>query len=349
MRSVDKAMLLAEYLSLDASNGVSSFINWVKNTDEYHLFIERLRKFRKTRSLKGKKLLVYGKKIRFSKKFTMEESIVMYGKMLHFLNVSDEEYYINPFISNLNSHNKMTIGDIKVNFDEKIIPLNEVSKNEGYSFSFKQEYIKRAMDEWMNEVEEFITSPIEKIKSQKNLVVLRKVFTPLRIVETLVLIIVLFGLLFVRFSDIDAVKEIYLNGYGNLLGLTYYLTLSYTIIYLFEVVILCIYLMVTFRDYKKNYKLINIDISSKIVDEKNKLELYIYKQFTNNQKLDEKISSFNSLSKLNKPIYYFLKRSAQNKKITSDKITEMESLSGSVYCALVVLFVVLLFICIGGK
>ena len=30
MRSVDKAMLLAEYYSLDVSKGVSSFIDWIK-------------------------------------------------------------------------------------------------------------------------------------------------------------------------------------------------------------------------------------------------------------------------------------------------------------------------------
>ena len=100
--------------------------------------------------------------------------------------------------------------------------------------------------------------------------------------------------------------------------------------------------------YSRNLKLLKIDIDGKVVNEKNKLENYILKQFTNNQTLDAKITSFNSLSRLNAPLFYFAKRSAQNKKILDDKMTEAEIISSSIYIVLAIVFFLIFVISIGG-
>lgn len=348
MRSVDKAMLLAEYFSLDVSKGVSSFIDWIKESDTYRVFIERMHSFRKTYSLKGKKLYEYGKEIRFKKSFTMEEAVIMYGKMLHFINLSDDKAYINPLIVDLSSSNKIILGDIKIDFDGKVLSLNEVSLLEGYSFDFKKEYVKKAIEEWMKEVNEYIVIPQKKLEEKKDVFRIRNIFTFSRIIQIVIVSLMLAFMFVIRFSNIEFLNKIYTNEYGNILGFIYYLMFSYTGIYFVELMIICIYFSFKLGEYRKNLKALKINIDGKVVDEKNKLEYYILKQFTSNNTLEAKVNSFNSLSKLNAPLYYFAKRSAQNKKIMDDKMTEAELISFSIYTVLAIVFFIIFVISIGG-
>ncbi len=348
MRSVDKAMLLAEYFSLDVSKGVSSFINWIKESETYKVFNDRMHSFRKTYSLKGKKLYEYGRSIHFKKSFSMEEAVVMYGKMLHFINLSDEKFYMNPLIIELSSSNKIVLGEIKIDFDGKVLSLNEVSLLEGYSFDFKKEYIKKALEEWMKEVNEYIVEPKKKLEDKKDVFNMRNVFTLSRIIQFVFISLMLAFMFVIRFSNIEFLNKIYTNEYGNLLGFTYYLLFSYSGIYFVEIIVICFYFFLKFKEYRKNLKLLKIDIDGKVVNEKNKLENYILKQFTNNQTLDAKITSFNSLSRLNAPLFYFAKRSAQNKKILDDKMTEAEIISSSIYAVLAIVFFLIFVISLGG-
>jgi uncharacterized membrane protein len=349
MRPIDKGMLLAEYFSIDTSKGVSSFIKWLKQSDIYHAFEDKMHELQHAKSLKARKLYLEAKNISVNRIKTMEEGFIVYGKINYILMISDVKYYSNPLIIEDLGVTQTTLGEIKVKFDEKMITLNDFSLSQGYSFEVKNEYIKKYLDEWTKEVNEFIVKPVKNFQNKENFLSSRHAFTKARIIQLILLAACIAFCTFTKFTKNEVLNKIASNGYGRMVGLTYYLVWMFSIIYFIEVVIIIIYKAYLYRDYRKHYKYLDVDIDNKVIKEKNHLKDYMLKQITNNSLMDAPINKFNDLSDLIIPVYYFSKRYDTGKMMKFDRLTLAEKASIISFGLLVIFFVIVLFLRMGGN
>ena len=142
MREIEKGVLLAEMFNADTSKYVPSFIEWVKNTDQYRYFVSKRDTLNIKRTWKARRILAYFNSIDVDECETIKDVMIEYGKICYLVRIASEPAYTNPLIVQNLDMIDMKIGDIKLMFDGKLITLKELSKLEGFSFERKDLVIK---------------------------------------------------------------------------------------------------------------------------------------------------------------------------------------------------------------
>ena len=341
MRNIEKGALLAEYFGVDTSKYVPSFIAWVKNTPQYKEFIYKYRVLRKKRTFKAKRLLSFFESIDLDSLTTIQDVLIEYGKICYFSKITSENTYVNPLIIGNLDNEDMTIGDINVQFDGKMITLKELSKLEGFSFERKEEVIKDKVDAWVKEVEDSIMNPIEQYKEYALYLPKVKLFSNSRVFELIYLLLVNLFLVSIYLIKLPLFEKVVADRH-SLIYCIYLLTSTFVLVYDF------IYL-ITFIDRKMRYGYYikaRDGVLEKIVVEKDncemKLRRYMYSQMATMGDLDKKVIKFARISKYYQYIGYIRKRIGMKRRMRVDKVNVGEKTGFVVTLLSLVLLVVLM-------
>ena len=203
MRDIEKGVLLAEFFDADTSKYVPSFISWIKNTEVYSLYKKKYLILKNKRTWKARRYYSYFESISFDDVTSIKDAMIEYGKICYLVKITSESSYVNPLIvENLDQPN-MTIGDIKIEFDGKIINLRQLCKLEGFSFERKEELIKEKVNNWVNEIETSIINPIEEYKQYSFYLPKIKKINKSRIFELVYLLILNTFMIVINFINIQ--------------------------------------------------------------------------------------------------------------------------------------------------
>ena len=353
MRDIEKGVLLAEFFDADTSKYVPSFISWIKNTEVYSLYKKKYLILKNKRTWKARRYYSYFESISFDDVTSIKDAMIEYGKICYLVKITSESSYVNPLIvENLDQPN-MTIGDIKIEFDGKIIvnnkpigidlkqvltfsfinssfrsklnPINlrQLCKLEGFSFERKEELIKEKVNNWVNEIETSIINPIEEYKQYSFYLPKIKKINKSRIFELVYLLILNTFMIVINFINIPLFSNIFAN--PNSLECSFYVFfLGLVLVYDLIFIITLINRKIRYSYYSKARDAVLEDIAKEKDKCEIKLRNYLYKELATAGEMNAKISEFSKTAKYYKYIGYIRKRIAMKKRVKVDKMNAFE-------------------------
>ena len=323
MRDIEKGVLLAEFFDADTSKYVPSFISWIKNTEVYSLYKKKYLILKNKRTWKARRYYSYFESISFDDVTSIKDAMIEYGKICYLVKITSESSYVNPLIvENLDQPN-MTIGDIKIEFDGKIINLRQLCKLEGFSFERKEELIKEKINNWVNEIETSIINPIEEYKQYSFYLPKIKKINKSRIFELVYLLILNTFMIVINFINIPLFSNIFAN--PNSLECSFYVFFSgLVLVYDLIFIITLINRKIRYSYYSKARDAVLEDIAKEKDKCEIKLRNYLYKELATAGEMNAKISEFSKTAKYYKYIGYIRKRIAMKKRVKVDKMNAFE-------------------------
>ena len=323
MRDIEKGVLLAEFFDADTSKYVPSFISWIKNTEVYSLYKKKYLILKNKRTWKARRYYSYFESISFDDVTSIKDAMIEYGKICYLVKITSESSYVNPLIvENLDQPN-MTIGDIKIEFDGKIINLRQLCKLEGFSFERKEELIKEKVNNWVNEIETSIINPIEEYKQYSFCLPKIKKINKSRIFELVYLLILNTFMIVINFINIPLFSNIFAN--PNSLECSFYVFfLGLVLVYDLIFIITLINRKIRYSYYSKARDAVLEDIAKEKDKCEIKLRNYLYKELATAGEMNAKISEFSKTAKYYKYIGYIRKRIAMKKRVKVDKMNAFE-------------------------
>ena len=343
MRNIEKGVLLAEFFNADTSKYVPSFIKWIKNTEAYSQFNEKYNILKGKRTWKARRYYSYFETIDLDSVTTIKDAMIEYGKICYLNKITSEKSYINPLIiENIDDPN-MTIGDIQIEFDGKIISLKELCKLEGFSFERKEILIKEKIDNWVNEIETSIIKPLEEYKEYDFYLPKIKVLNLSRAIELIYLVIINTLMVVINFIKIPLFENVFINK-NSLEYSLYVLTLGFILVYDLIFIITLIIRQSRYGYYRKARNAVLEDIFIEKDKCEMKLRKYIYKELSTYGDMDAKVSDFSKTSKYYRYIGYIRKRIAMKKRVKVDKVNVGEKTGFIVSLLVLVLFFVIILI-----
>lgn len=323
MRDIEKGVLLAEFFDADTSKYVPSFISWIKNTEVYSLYKKKYLILKNKRTWKARRYYSYFESISFDDVTSIKDAMIEYGKICYLVKITSESSYVNPLIvENLDQPN-MTIGDIKIEFDGKIINLRQLCKLEGFSFERKEELIKEKVNNWVNEIETSIINPIEEYKQYSFYLPKIKKINKSRIFELVYLLILNTFMIVINFINIPLFSNIFAN--PNSLECSFYVFFSgLVLVYDLIFIITLINRKIRYSYYSKARDAVLEDIAKEKDKCEIKLRNYLYKELATAGEMNAKISEFSKTAKYYKYIGYIRKRIAMKKSVKVDKMNAFE-------------------------
>ena len=323
MRDIEKGVLLAEFFDADTSKYVPSFISWIKNTEVYSLYKKKYLILKNKRTWKARRYYSYFESISFDDVTSIKDAMIEYGKICYLVKITSESSYINPLIvENLDQPN-MTIGDIKIEFDGKIITLRQLCKLEGFSFERKEELIKEKVNNWVNEIETSIINPIEEYKQYSFYLPKIKKINKSRIFELIYLLILNTFMIVINFINIPLFSNIFANPNSLECGF-YVFFLGLVLVYDLIFIITLINRKIRYSYYSKARDAVLEDIAKEKDKCEIKLRNYLYKELATAGEMNAKISEFSKTAKYYKYIGYIRKRIAMKKRVKVDKMNAFE-------------------------
>lgn len=320
MRNIEKGLLLATYFDIDCCDKLPSFISYIKNGEAYQTFIKNKEVLKNKKNFKAKKIYSYYKIIDFDHISSFEEGMVMYGKMLYLLRISKEEYYSNPLIVAYLENEDMTIGDFKLNYNAKIITLNELSLLQDGSFSEKKSSLDKLFSSWTNEVYYQVLRPIEEFKKRLYYFPKRFIFNNFRIIELIFILGSLVSWIIMFITKIHP----YGGGYSTFLNYIFYLIISFTSIYLVTYIIVILSKRKEYKYYIKARKIVLEDASKLELKIEQKLYNYILDSVSKRKEMTRKVYEFNTISSYYSEISFFSNILRKKKIIKKDRVTYFE-------------------------
>ena len=323
MRDIEKGVLLAEFFDADTSKYVPSFISWIKNTEVYSLYKKKYLILKNKRTWKARRYYSYFESISFDDVTSIKDAMIEYGKICYLVKITSESSYVNPLIvENLDQPN-MTIGDIKIEFDGKIINLRQLCKLEGFSFERKEDLIKEKVNNWVNEIETSIINPIEEYKQYSFYLPKIKKINKSRIFELVYLLILNTFMIVINFINIPLFSNIFAN--PNSLECSFYVFFSgLVLVYDLIFIITLINRKIRYSYYSKARDAVLEDIAKEKDKCEIKLRNYLYKELATAGEMNAKISEFSKTAKYYKYIGYIRKRIAMKKRVKVDKMNAFE-------------------------
>ena len=323
MRDIEKGVLLAEFFDADTSKYVPSFISWIKNTEVYSLYKKKYLILKNKRTWKARRYYSYFESISFDDVTSIKDAMIEYGKICYLVKITSESSYVNPLIvENLDQPN-MTIGDIKIEFDGKIINLRQLCKLEGFSFERKEELMKEKVNNWVNEIETSIINPIEEYKQYSFYLPKIKKINKSRIFELVYLLILNTFMIVINFINIPLFSNIFAN--PNSLECSFYVFfLGLVLVYDLIFIITLINRKIRYSYYSKARDAVLEDIAKEKDKCEIKLRNYLYKELATAGEMNAKISEFSKTAKYYKYIGYIRKRIAMKKRVKVDKMNAFE-------------------------
>lgn len=323
MRDIEKGVLLAEFFDADTLKYVPSFISWIKNTEVYSLYKKKYLILKNKRTWKARRYYSYFESISFDDVTSIKDAMIEYGKICYLVKITSESSYVNPLIvENLDQPN-MTIGDIKIEFDGKIINLRQLCKLEGFSFERKEELIKEKVNNWVNEIETSIINPIEEYKQYSFYLPKIKKINKSRIFELVYLLILNTFMIVINFINIPLFSNIFAN--PNSLECSFYVFFSgLVLVYDLIFIITLINRKIRYSYYSKARDAVLEDIAKEKDKCEIKLRNYLYKELATAGEMNAKISEFSKTAKYYKYIGYIRKRIAMKKRVKVDKMNAFE-------------------------
>lgn len=343
MRDIEKGVLLAEMFNADTSKYVPSFIEWVKNTDQYRYFISKRENLNVKRTWKARRFLAYFNSIDIDDCETIKDVMIEYGKICYLVKIASEPSYTNPLIiQNLDMIN-MTIGDIKLMFDGKLITLKELSKLEGFSFERKEEVIKEKIENWINEVEDSIMKPLEEFKVHNFYFPAIKIMSKFRTFELIYLLLINALFLSVYFIKIPLFEKI-VSDSSSLSFCIYLICFGFIFVYDIVYIITMLLRVKRYGYYSKARQGIFDDIYKQKEKCELKLRTYIYSQLATYGDMDALVSDFSKISKYYPYIGYLRKRLSMKKRIRVDSINigEIIGFIVSILCVIALAIMIIL-------
>ena len=343
MREIEKGVLLAEFFGVDTSKYVPSFIEWIKKTEQYIIFNRKYELLRNKRSWKARRFYSYFESVALEESETIKEAMIEYGKICYLVKITSEPSYINPLIIENIDNPEMSIGDINVSFDGKIMTIRELAQIEGFTFERKDELIKEKINNWIKEVEEAILAPIEEYKTYSFYLPKIKWFSVSRTIELIYLILLNAFLAAIYVIKIPLFENI-LSDVMSIDFFVYLLAIGFTLVYDLIFIITMIVRRVRYGYYKKARD----GVMEDIVKEKEKVEFklrrYMYAQLATMGDMSEKISTFTKLSKYYPYIGYIRKHLILKKRIVVDKMNIAEKAALIVTLLCLIALIVIMFI-----
>lgn len=335
MRDIEKGVLLAEFFNTDTSKYVPSFIDWIKSTDVYHQFKKKYSTLNVKRTWKARRYYSYFESINLDEVTTIKDAMIEYGKICYLVKITSESSYINPLIVENIDNPNMTIGDIRIEFDGKIITLRELCKLEGFSFERKEELIKEKIDNWVNEIETSILKPIEEYKNYSFYLPKIKKITASRVFELVYLLIINVFIVLINFIKVPLFSNVFVDIH-SLEYCLYLLLLGFVLVYDVIFIITLITRKIRYGYYSKARDGVLEDVFVEKDRCEMKLRSYLYKELATYGNMDSKISEFAKTSKYYQYIGYIRKRISMKKRVKVDKMNVFEK------TGLVVTFLVLI-------
>ncbi|MDD6301922.1 MAG: hypothetical protein PUA56_01215 [Bacillales bacterium] len=350
MRNIEKGLLLAEMFSANTDSHIGPFIEWIKLTPQYQLFEERKKKLQYKSSRSARRIYSYFKRINIEKVSSIQDGMIVYGKINYLLRISDPQCYTNPLLIAYIEDKNMTIGDLKVEFDNKLITLNELSKLKGFSLELKEEALRRVLEKWEYELHLQVLNPVNEIETRKQYIPIRHIFTPFRIFELIYCLLFTIIICSMYFAKSDFLMGITHYGNSNIvINLTYSLVFSFTL--LLDLVVFSIFFIKgkEYMFYIKQRKIVFQKIRPHSIKVFMELNSYLHSKVANMESLDEKLTSFNSISKYYSTIEYFQNRLAKKTSIKKDTISIVEKTFLLLQFLVVIVFIVMIIMKIGGN
>lgn len=320
MRNIEKGLLLASYFDIDVEDKIPSFISWIKQTPSYQKFLENKSKLKTKKNYKAKKIYAYYNDIDIEHISSIEDGVVEYGKMLYLLKISSEDYYSNPLMVVYLENENMTIGDFKLNYNSKVITLDELSLLEDGSFDEKKKSLDVLFSSWSDEVYKQILVPIDEFKKRLFYFPKRFIFNTFRVIELIFIVGSLTSWMILFFSKI---KD-YGGSYSTLINYFFYLILSFSIIYLITYIIVILKKRKDYKYYIKARKVVIEDASKLESQIEQKLYAYILESISKRIKMTKLVSEFNTLTSYFGEISYFSDILRKKKILKKDSISYFE-------------------------
>ena len=343
MRNIEKGVLLAELFEVDTSRYVPSFIQWIKNTPEYSYFVEKSNSLKIKRTWKARRFHSYFETIDIDSIETIKEGMIEYGKLCYLVKITSEPAYTNPLIVEDLDMINMKLGDIVINFDNKLITLKELAKLEGFSFERKEEVVKERIENWVKEVEDSIFMPIEEYKRHMFYLPEIKMFSFSRIFQLVYLLLVNALLICIYLIKIPLFENI-ISDHSSLKFFLYSLSIGFTFVYDIIYVIIMIYRKKKYGYYSKARNGVINDIYKEKDKCETKLRLYIYEQLATKGDMNAKVFEFSKISKYYPYIGYIRKHLSLKRRIKVDKTTAAEKTGFIVTLIFVIALLVVMFI-----
>lgn len=343
MRDIEKGVLLAEMFNADTSKYVPSFIEWVKNTDQYRYFVSKRDTLNIKRTWKARRILAYFNSIDVDECETIKDVMIEYGKICYLVRIASEPSYTNPLIVQNLDMIDMKIGDIKLMFDGKLITLKELSKLEGFSFERKEEVIKNKIENWINEVEDSIMQPLEEFKVHSFYFPAIRIMSKFRVFELIYLLLVNAIFLGVYFIKLPMFEKI-VSDKSSLSFCIYLICLGFIFVYDLVYLITMLLRVKRYGYYSKARKGIFEDIFKQKEKCELKLRMYIYSQIATSGDMDALVSDFSKISKYYPYIGYLRKRLSLKRRIKVDSINEGETIGFivSILCVIALAIMIIL-------
>lgn len=323
MRNIEKGVLLAELFNVDTSKYVSSFIEWIKGTKEYHYYLEKRKELNKKRTWKARRFLSYFESIDIDSIESIREGVIEYGKICYLVKITSEPAYTNPLIVENLDNEDMKIGDIPLIFDGKMITLRELAKLEGFSFERKEEAINDKLQNWINEVESSIIDPLSEYQEHNFYFPKIKLWSPFRIFELVYLLLINTFIILVSVIKIPLFENIV--GDTSSIDYMFYLIFAGAVL-VFDLIYIIVMIsrLARYGYYIKARDGVFENIHKEKLNSENKLRLYLYAQLATSGNMEAKVSEFAKIAKYYPYIGYLRKRLSMKKRIRVDRITSAE-------------------------
>lgn len=328
MRNIEKGLLLAEIMSFDTSTekDVKSFVSWIRNQECYDSLLQRVKELKTSTSFYARYLYNEFISIDLEQVKSIEEGFVAYAKILYLNQIITPGFYINPLLIINKQERKYKVGDIVVYFNNKYLTLNELSKDESYSFQEKYEFILKQVNKWQKDIEEKILYPMSKLADNpRNLPKLYAL--PFRhlllmiLYMTIIMLSVCFPLLIFP-SLKDVLINFNIESY-NELNYFFIATSSFTMLGVISIIVELIVRKINFGHYFKYRKVIlggKEKVINVINESKNKLEKYVVSSFDKKMELKENVFVFSKCYFLFEYIIYLYDINYHYKKFQKDRI-----------------------------
>lgn len=357
MRNIEKGLLLAEIMSFDTTTekDVKSFISWIRSQECYDLLLQRVKELKSSTSFYARYLYNEFVSIDLERVKTIEEGFIAYAKILYLHQIITPGFYINPMLVINKQERNYKIGEIIVYFNNKYMTLDELSKDENYSFQEKYEFILKQVNKWQKDIEEKILYPMSKLSDNpRNLPKLKSV--PLKHFVMFLLYVIMISLnICLPLLIIPSLKDILINfniASYNEINYFYLVSSGFISLGFISLIVELFIRKISFGPYFKYHKVIlgGKDKALKVInDSKNNLEQYLVSSFDKKSELKEKVFAFSKCYFLFEYIIYLYEINYHYKKFTKDRINIINKILFAFSMIFFVLFLVFVLVYnIGG-
>ncbi len=346
MREIEKGLLLAELINPDCidEKQISSFVSWIKNQDCYHDLVENINDVRKSSSILAKCLYCEYEMINLDKVSSIEEAMIAYYKILYLVQLSTPAFYLNPLLAINKKEKKIRIGEILVKFNNKYIPIDELSLDSSFSFQEKSEFIKEKVLSWKDDVYNRLIKTIRKLKENPRNLPKKRIFSIGHIILGVFYISLIAMFVVTLYTNNQFLNSLYLPKSFSKYTFKHFILLFSMcfaglglLIYIVEM----IYCAITISKYRKIRNLVfdKEDQLLKIIQKQgDKLQNYLIKNVEKHNKLDLIVDDFSSCLKIYEYLLYLYHINYHCKKIKKDRIW----LISKIVLSLTLVFVILL-------